>query len=99
MPRAFIPKVVTANALLDGDVVWLAADGCWTRDMAQAEVLTDEADAQLRLLEALAQTGLVVGAYLADVHADATGPRPTHFREEFRRRGPSNYPHGKQAGL
>jgi hypothetical protein len=24
------------------------------------------------------------------------GPQPVHFREEFRRTGPSNYFHGKQ---
>ena len=26
MPKAFTPKVVTANALLEGDVIYLAAD-------------------------------------------------------------------------
>ena len=36
---------------------------------------------------------------LADVALDSNGrPIPTHFREEFRTRGPSNYrTHGKQA--
>jgi hypothetical protein len=29
----------------------------------------------------------------------ANGPEPTHFREAFRTRGPSNYAHGKQADL
>jgi hypothetical protein len=24
------------------------------------------------------------------------GPEPSHFREAFRRKGPSNYAHGKQ---
>jgi hypothetical protein len=28
--------------------------------------------------------------------AGANGPEPTHFREDFRRTGPSNYFHGKQ---
>jgi hypothetical protein len=41
----------------------------------------------------------VVGAYLADAKPGANGPEPTHFREEFRTRGPSNYPHGKQVDL
>ena len=65
-PRPFTPKVITANALLEGDVIYLRGDG-WTRDLSQADVLTDEADAELRLIEASAQTGLVVGVYLADV--------------------------------
>lgn len=97
MPREFTPKVITANALLEGDVVYLASDDSWTRDLAAAEVLTDEADADLRLLIAEARASEVVGVYLADVAPDATGPQPTHFREEFRRTGPSNYFHGKQA--
>ena len=99
MPRAFTPKVVTANALLEGDVVYLAADDSWTRDLSQAELITDEAIADLRLLEAERRQAEVVGAYLADMNAGPKGPQPTHFREDFRRTGPSNYRHGKQAEL
>ena len=98
MPR-FTPKVVTANALLEGDVVYLADDDTWTRDLARAGVITDEAIAQLRLLDAQRQAGHVVGAYLADVIPGPDGPQPAHFREDFRRKGPSNYAHGKQEGL
>ena len=36
MPRDFTPKVVTANALLEGDVVYLDDNGNWTRDLARA---------------------------------------------------------------
>lgn len=96
MPREFTPKVVTASHLLDGDVIYLAADNSWVHDLKDAEVLTDEADAQLRLLHAETQADVLVGAYLADVKDAAGGPEPTHFREEFRRTGPSNYAHGKQ---
>ena len=97
MPRPFTPKVVTANALLEGDVVYLREDDSWTRDLADAEVLTDEAHAQVRLLDAERRPGEVVGVYLADVAPTEAGPEPTHFREDFRRTGPSNYFHGKQA--
>ena len=96
MSRIFTPKVVTANALLEGDVVWLTADDRWTRDMREAELIEDEAHAQLRLLHAESQPEHVVGAYLADARRGPDGPEPTHFRETFRTRGPSNYPHGKQ---
>lgn len=96
MGRAFTPKVVTANALIEGDVVYLTADDRWTRDHAEAELLEDEAHAQLRLLKAGHQRDIVVGAYLADARRGARGPEPVHFREAFRTRGPSNYPHGKQ---
>ena len=96
MPRSFTPKVVTANDLLEGDVVYLTAEGHWSRSLSAAEVLTDEADAQIRLIDASARTSEVVGVYLADVTPTHAGPQPTHFREEFRTKGPSNYAHGKQ---
>ena len=96
MPREFTPKVVTANALLDGDVVWLTEDDRWAGSMAEAELIEDEAHAQLRLLHAESQPGAVVGPYLADAQDGPDGPEPVHFREAFRTRGPSNYAHGKQ---
>ncbi len=95
MPRPFTPKVITANALIEGDVIYLAADDSWTREMCMAEMLTDEAHAQIRLLDAEQSSG-AVGVYLADAKPGMNGPEPTHFRENFRRRGPSNYAHGKQ---
>lgn len=97
MARKFTPKVVTANHLLEGDVIYLTADDRWTRNLCEAELIDDEAHADIRLLFAAAQQSIVVGPYLADVEAGANGPQPTHFREDFRRTGPSNYFHGKQA--
>jgi hypothetical protein len=94
--RARHPKVVSANDLLEGDAVWLGPDG-WVRDIRAAEVIWDDARAEALLKLAERQTHRVVGAYLAEVHPDPAGPRPVHFREAFRTRGPSNYPHGKQA--
>ena len=96
MPAAFSPKVVTANDLLEGDVVYLTAKDTWSRRLTDADVLTDDADAQIRLIDASTRTSEVVGVYLADVATTDTGPKPTHFREEFRTKGPSNYAHGKQ---
>jgi hypothetical protein len=99
MSRRFTPKVVTANRLREGDVVYLTADDRWSALHQEAELIEDEAHAQMRLLHAAAQKLTVVGAYLADAKPGANGPEPTHFREEFRTRGPSNYNHGKQADL
>ena len=97
MPAIFTPKVITANALLEGDVVYLTEADTWSRTLQEAEVLTDEADAQIRLIDASARTGEVVGVYLADVKPGKQGNTPAHFREAFRMSGPSNYPHGKQS--
>lgn len=98
-PRPFTPKVVTASDLLDGDVIYMTADGSWTRVLSEALLLTDEDSANARLKEAEAQPGKIVGAYLADMKAGEHGPEPVHFREDFRRTGPSNYAHGKQEDL
>lgn len=97
MSRRFTPKVVTANALLEGDVVYLTADDRWSRELSEAELIEDEAHAAIRLLDAAGQSGIVVGAYLAEAQSGSAGPEPVHFRETFRATGPSNYPHGKQA--
>lgn len=99
MSRAFIPKVVTANDLRSGEVVYLTDAGAWSPRHAEAELLVDEAEAQLRLLVAEAQADRIVGPYLADAKEGPDGPEPIHFREAFRTRGPSNYFHGKQETL
>ncbi len=99
MSKAFTPKVVTANALLEGDAIWLTSNDTWTRDMADAELMKDADYADTRLSFAQAQASTVVGAYLADASPSLDGPVPTHFRETFRTRGPSNYAHGKQVEI
>ena len=99
MSRRFTPKVITANLLLDGDAVWLTVDDRWSKSMHDAELIEDEAHADIRILFANGQAHVVVGPYLADAKAGPNGPEPTHFREEFRTRGPSNYAHGKQVEL
>lgn len=97
MTHAPVAQIVTANALLEGDVVYLAAGDTWARHLSHARMFTDQAEAALALARADARPAEVVGCYLADVQVTPNGPQPTHFREDFRRRGPSNYAHGKQA--
>lgn len=97
MSKPDTPKVVTGNALLNGEVVYLTADDSWSPNLRDAEVIGDEAHATIRLLDGSARQGEVVGVYLADVKIGTDGPVPAHFREAFRARGPSNLFHGKQA--
>ena len=98
MAKVFHPKIVSANDLLAGDVVWLDAAGGWTRDLRRAAVAHDPEAAERLLAAGAAQQGRVVGPALADVALGADGPRPLHFREAFRARGPSHRPDlGKQA--
>jgi hypothetical protein len=96
MARPFTPKIVTANALLEGDVIYWTAQNTWARALSDAALFVeqDEAEAQLAVAS---KDGMTVGAYLVDAVQGENGPEPTHFREEFRRTGPSNLFHGKQA--
>ncbi len=87
--RKFTPSVLTANDLREGHVVYMAGDGAWVRDIAQAGYLDDPVIAEMWLNLAQAQGDRVVGPYLAAAILGPDGPQPTHFREEFRRDGPS----------
>ena len=84
------PRIVSANDLFLGDVVYLDRHGGWTRRLDEAEVAMTDAEAAA--LEALArQPLLVVGPYLLPVTLDDTGaPSPRHYREKIRDRGPTN---------
>lgn len=98
MKRRFSPKVVTANDLIEGDVIYLAADHSWTRSLEDAALFTDPSLADAALDRADRQPEIAVGPYLADAVAGPDGrPQPAHFRETFRAQGPTNYAHGKQA--
>ncbi len=89
-------KYLAANDLLTGEVVFLAADGRWVRDLSEAELILDPAPAASRLRQATSRTDQVVGLTLVDALPGPAGPTPSHFRERIRATGPSNYPHGKQ---
>lgn len=97
MAKKFVPQIVTANDLFEGDAVYLTADCSWSREHGDAVVAKDPREANRLLKQAQAQADRIVGAYLAPVSIKTDGtPEPVHFREVFRTRGPSNYFHGKQ---
>ena len=71
MAREFTPKVVTANALIEGDVVYLTADDRWTRNHAEAElieaqVLGTSPIAGQRIRDIAFPEGVLVGGVLKD---------------------------------
>ncbi len=93
-----ILQVVTANDLIEGDAVWFTAAHTWSRSHGDAAVVTSSEEADALLSEARKQQAIIADAYLADAVIGADGrPAPSHFREAFRTRGPSNRFHGKQA--
>ncbi len=82
--------VVTGNALRSGKVVWLTTSDDWSHEMRAARVFLSTTEAEPALARAQARAGEVVGCYLADVRPTPQGPEPLHFREVFRRDGPSH---------
>ena len=85
-------KVITANDLGDGLVVFLDHDGGWTHDIAAARVVEDGPDLDTAVAWAKAQMDarVVVEAYPIDVTVTAGVPVPARLRERIRaERGPT----------
>jgi hypothetical protein len=85
-------KVITANDLRDGLVVFLDADGGWTHDIATARVIEDGPDLDSANAYAKAQhdARIVVEPYPIDVQVTDGMPIPVRLREKIRAdRGPT----------
>ncbi len=83
-------KVVSANRLDSGAVVWLAADDQWQHHIAGASVFEGAtAEAALERAKASAATGVVVDPSLIDVTLENGAPRAVRPRERIRSLGPS----------
>jgi hypothetical protein len=88
--RPPLPVIMLASDLLDGNVVFLAAQG-WSSDGRDALVARDDAAADALERMGRASPHLIVDPYLVDVDVDAAGvPTPRHFRERLRLVGPSH---------
>ena len=93
-------QILTANRLIDGEAVWLAADHSWIDAIDGAAIAGDD-----KAGERLAQAGRaaiarneVVDVNLIDIAVVAGRIVPKRLRERIRAAGPSNRPDlGKQA--
>jgi sulfite reductase (NADPH) hemoprotein beta-component len=84
------PVVITANRLLDGQVVWLGTGESWVESLLQARVSAGEAAAEaLALGHAAERAQLVVGVYAAEVALTPQGVQPVSQKERIRAGGPS----------
>lgn len=93
-------KVITANRLLDGDVVWLGENGSWVERVTLARTFEGKDD----VADGLAQGATaeknqeVVGVYEMDVTQEEGVLVPVRLREKIRAAGPTTHPEfGKQA--
>lgn len=84
-------RILTANRLLDGVVVWLQADHSWCTDIAGAEIARDPATEEK--LERAGRAALakneVVDVSLIEVEIADGAIRPRRLRERIRLAGPS----------
>lgn len=83
------PLVLTANDLHSGACVWRTREGDWSAHLADAQVLTDSAQAERLLAEAERAESRVLSPHLTPVVMGERGPRPARLRDLLRHRGPS----------
>lgn len=94
------PQILIASNLKDGEVIFLGHNG-WERDFRHARIAKSQEEAQN--LEAMGKAAysanIIVDVYLIDVEITDDGvPRPLHYREQMRIKGPSvRLDLGKQA--
>ncbi len=83
-------RIVTANRLSDGLVVYLNGAG-WSERIENARIAGDDAaaDGLLARAEGVGQEVRVIGPYLIEVTRDAAVPRPVSHREAIRAQGPT----------
>ena len=82
-------RIVTANRLADGAVVFRTADGGWSTAVDDAECEPDPADGLLVAAEGDVRAARVVGPYLIDIERRDDRLVPTVFRERVRAEGPT----------
>jgi Protein of unknown function (DUF2849) len=88
-------KIVTANRLDDGLVIYFAGEQGWVNGLEGAVIAANEAEGDLLLKAAHAPiwAGLVVDPYLIDISRDLNNsPVPTRQRERIRLQGPTVRP-------
>jgi hypothetical protein len=90
-------KILTANYLLSGKVIYLNSEKKWIENSANAAVFDNQEDADNALTFADTQINKLQSAYLIDVLLTPNGkPKPESNQELIRATGPTNYFHGKQ---
>ena len=81
-----MPNVVTANRLVDGIVVYLAADGGWTEEIGRARLAETEEETKALEAEAASDVDLrkVVAVYPMEVALNNGIVDPLSVRERIR---------------
>jgi hypothetical protein len=86
-----VPKIISANRLADGIVVYAGHAGSWVERLNEALVFSskEEAEAGLILAQGDVARNLIVEPFVVDVTQDAAGLRPATLRDSIRAHGPT----------
>lgn len=93
-------QIITANRLIDGEVVWLGHNGEWVEHVEAAWVLNSSEDLEkAKELSAQGEANqLVVGIYEIDAELKDGHLQPVRLKERIRAYGPTTrLDLGKQA--
>jgi len=84
-------RLVTANRLTDGVVVFLGPDGQWTASIAESAAVatSEEADHLLAVARDSALRAEIVEPYIIEAERQDGVPVPERFRERIRVTGPT----------
>jgi hypothetical protein len=85
------PKVITANRLIDGLVVFIAEGPSWVTDIVKAAVFEDGAKLDEAMAFGAAEVAArkIVDPYTIDIIIEDGRPVPERLRERIRAIGPS----------
>jgi hypothetical protein len=84
-------KIISANRLTDGLVVYLISEGVWTADISQAKgfVSDNEVDSALQIAKADEKRNLMLDPFAVEVEAIDNGYEPLSRRNSIRAKGPT----------
>ncbi|MGB0574804.1 MAG: DUF2849 domain-containing protein [Alphaproteobacteria bacterium] len=87
----FEARIITANMLVSGNVLYLDEKRCWDENIANAQIIKNDED--LARLNNMSQdavmNSIIVGPYVMPVECHSAGLQPVSKRELIRASGPT----------
>lgn len=92
--KAFSPKIILANRLADGRVVFFTKDNGWSAQVSESVVANTFAEelALLRVATISENTNDVIGILAINADLSHGSPRPAHIKFNMQANGPSVRP-------
>ena len=94
-------KLITANRLIDGEVVWFSNQNSWVNDLNKAKVIenAEELAKAFQVAEEAVADQQIIEPYAVNVQRVDGIIKPTSMKEKIRAHGPSiQLDFGQQTG-